>query len=238
MHEQHGFTWLSLIPGLGHAPNHVLMAVLVAGVLVITTFVARGQLARATAGAEGGLVPDDRWSYRNFFEVVAESLYKLTESVMGHHEAPKYYPVIGTLFVFVFASNIIGLVPGFLPSTENMNTTLALGLFVFIFYNFEGFKASGLAYLKHFWGPVFWLGPLMLVIELLGHVFRPFSLALRLQWNIRGDHVVLGVFSGQVPYLLPVIFYGLGVFVAFIQAFVFCLLTMVYISLSTAHDEH
>ena len=82
-----------------------------------------------------------------------------------------------------------------------------------------------------------WLAPLMLVIELASHIFRPLSLALRLRGNIMGDHVVLSVFSGLVPYLLPVIFYGLGVFVAFIQAFVFCLMTMVYISLSTSHDH-
>ena len=94
-----------------------------------------------------------------------------------------------------------------------------------------------MGYLKHFLGPVLWLAPLLLVIEIATHVFRPISLALRLRGNIMGDHVVLGVFSNLVPYLLPVIFYGLGVFVAFVQAFVFCLMTMVYISLSTAHDH-
>jgi F-type H+-transporting ATPase subunit a len=77
----------------------------------------------------------------------------------------------------------------------------------------------------------------MLVIELASHIFRPISLALRLRGNIMGDHVVLHVFSGLVPLILPVVFYGMGVFVAFIQAFVFCLMTMVYISLSTAHDH-
>lgn len=77
----------------------------------------------------------------------------------------------------------------------------------------------------------------MFVIELASHLFRPLSLSLRLRGNIMGDHVVLHLFSSLVPYLLPVIFYGMGVFVAFIQAFVFCLMTMVYISLSTAHDH-
>jgi F-type H+-transporting ATPase subunit a len=118
-----------------------------------------------------------------------------------------------------------------------MNTTLALGLFVFLYYNYAGFKAHGFGYLKQFFGPVIWLAPLMFIIEVASHVFRPLSLALRLRGNIMGDHIVLGVFSGLVPYLLPVIFYGLGVFVAFMQAFVFCLMTMVYISLSTSHDH-
>ncbi len=100
-----------------------------------------------------------------------------------------------------------------------------------------GLKVNGLAYLKHFLGPVLWLGPLMLIIEIASHVFRPLSLALRLRGNIMGDHVVLSIFSDLVPLVVPMIFYGLGIFVAFVQAFVFCLMTMVYISLSTAHDH-
>jgi F-type H+-transporting ATPase subunit a len=158
--------------------------------------------------------------------------------VIGKHDAPIYFPVIGSLFVFIFFSNMLGLIPGVIPSTENLNTTLAVGTFVFVYYNYAGLRAHGLAYLKHFLGPVLWLAPLMLVIELASHIFRPISLALRLRGNIMGDHVVLHVFSGLVPLILPVVFYGMGVFVAFIQAFVFCLMTMVYISLSTAHDDH
>jgi F-type H+-transporting ATPase subunit a len=177
------------------------------------------------------------WTFKNFFEIIAESLFKLTENVIGHHDAPIYYPVVGTLFVFVFVSNLLGLIPGLLPPTDNLNTTLALGAFVFLYYNYAGLRAHGLAYLKHFMGPIVWLAPLMLIIEIVSHLFRPISLALRLRGNIMGDHIVLSVFSGLVPYLLPVVFYGLGVFVAFIQAFVFCLMTMVYISLSTSHDH-
>jgi F-type H+-transporting ATPase subunit a len=186
---------------------------------------------------DGGLVPDAKMTYKNFFEIVAESLYGLTESVIGHHDAPIYFPIVGTLFVFIFVSNALGLIPGLLPPTENFNTTLALGAFVFVYYNFAGVRAHGLGYFKHFLGPVIWLAPLMLVIEVASHVFRPLSLALRLRGNIMGDHVVLGVFSSLVPYFLPVVFYGIGVFVAFIQAFVFTLMTMVYISLSTAADH-
>ncbi|MCM2278013.1 MAG: F0F1 ATP synthase subunit A [Oligoflexia bacterium] len=237
MHEEHAFTWISLIPGLNHAPNHVVMAALVALMLLITTFIARGQLLSVMKMTDGGLVPESRLTFRNFFEIVAEKLYALTESVIGHHDAPIYFPVIGTLFVFIFTSNLIGLIPGFLPPTDNLNTTIGLGVFVFVYYNYAGFRAHGLGYLKHFLGPMLWLAPLMLIIELASHVFRPLSLGLRLRGNIMGDHVVLGVFSGLVPYALPVVFYGLGLFVAFIQAFVFCLMTMVYISLSTAHDH-
>ena len=236
MHEN-AFNWISLVPGLGGLPNHVVMAVIIATILIVTTFIARAQLAQVMKTSEGGLVPEPHLSFRNFFEIIAENLYKLTESVIGHHDAPIYFPVIGSLFVFIFAANIIGLIPGFLPPTDNLNTTLALGSFVFFYYNYAGLKAHGISYLKHFLGPILWLAPLMLIIEIASHIFRPLSLALRLRGNIMGDHVVLGVFSGLVPYLLPVIFYGLGVFVAFIQAFVFCLMTMVYISLSTSHDH-
>jgi F-type H+-transporting ATPase subunit a len=238
MHDSHGFNWLSLIPGLDHVSHHVPMAVLVAVVLMVLTSIASVQLKAAMSTAEGALVPPPKWTFRNFFEIVAENLYKLTESVIGHHDAPRFFPLIGTLFIFIFVSNLMGLVPGFLPSTDNLNTTLGLGLFVFLYYNFQGFKAHGFGYLKHFLGPVWWLAPLLLVIELVGHVARPLSLALRLRGNIAGDHMVLGIFSELTPFLIPAIFYGLGLFVSFIQAFVFCLLTMVYISLSTSHDAH
>ncbi|MEN9723986.1 MAG: synthase subunit [Pseudomonadota bacterium] len=237
MHGEHGFNWLHLIPGLAHAPNHVVMAIAISILLVVTTLVARFQLARVMASPDGGMIPPSKWTFRNFFEILAENLFKLTETVLGHHEAPHYFPVIGSLFVFIFVSNLVGLIPGFLPPTDNMNTTLALGVFVFFYYNYVGLKVNGLAYLKHFLGPVLWLGPLMLIIEIASHVFRPLSLALRLRGNIMGDHVVLSIFSDLVPLVVPMIFYGLGIFVAFVQAFVFCLMTMVYISLSTAHDH-
>jgi F-type H+-transporting ATPase subunit a len=236
MHEGKAFTWLSFM-GLEQYPDHVVMAIFVAVTLVLTTFVARSQLNAIMRAKDGGLVPESKLTYRNFFEIMAESLYGLTESVIGHHDAPIYFPVVGTLFIFIFFSNLLGLIPGVLPPTDNINTTLALGAFVFVYYNFAGLRANGMSYLKHFLGPIIWLAPLMLIIELASHIFRPLSLALRLRGNIMGDHVVLHVFSGLVPLVLPVIFYGLGVFVAFIQAFVFCLMTMVYISLSTAHDH-
>lgn len=235
--EEKTFTWLSLIPGLNQYPNHVVTSVLVAVILIVVTLIARIQLAQVMKAPEGALVPASKMTFMNFFEIIAENLYKFSEMVLGNEEAAHFFPIIGTLFIFIFASNLVGLIPGFLPPTDNFNTTLALGVFVFLYYNFVGFKAHGFAYLKQFLGPVIWLSPLMVFIELASHLFRPFSLALRLRGNIMGDHIVLGVFSNLVPYLLPVIFYGLGVFVAFIQAFVFCLLTMVYISLSVSHEH-
>lgn len=237
MHGEHSFTWFSLIPGLHGVPEHVIGSIFVSMLLILSTWVARAQLLKVVSRPDGGLIPESKLTFRNFFEIAAEGLYKLTQNVMGEHDAKRFYPVIGSLFVFIFACNLIGLIPGFLPPTDNLNTTLAIGVFVFFYYNYVGFKEHGAGYLKHFLGPVWWLAPLLLVIEVASHVFRPLSLALRLRGNIMGDHVVLSVFSDLVPYLLPVVFYGIGLFVAFIQAFVFSLLTMVYISLSTSHDH-
>jgi F-type H+-transporting ATPase subunit a len=235
MHGEHeAFTLLSLVPGLEHYPNHVVMSVVVGVLLVVMGAVATLKLK---AAGDTALIPDGTLTFRNFFELIAEQLFALCESVMGEHEAEEYFPVIATLFVFIFTCNFVGLIPGFLPPTDNINVTLAAGLFVFFYYNYQGFRKNGISYIKHFFGPVWYLAPLMLIIELVSHVFRPLSLALRLRGNMMGDHAVLGVFLGLVPYGIPVIFYALGVFVAFVQAFVFCLLTMVYINLSIAHDH-
>lgn len=234
MHGEHeAFSWLSQIPALAHYPNHLVMAVVVAVLLTVL-----GAVATLRLKAAGDVtIPDGTLTFRNFFEILAEKLYELCENVMGEHAAEEFFPVIATLFIFIFTCNLFGLIPGFLPPTDNINVTLAAGLFVFLYYNFHGLKKNGLSYLKHFMGPVWYLAPLMFVIEVVSHLFRPVSLALRLRGNMMGDHAVLGVFLSLVPYLVPVIFYALGVFVSFIQAFVFCLLTMVYINLSIAHDH-
>lgn len=233
MHEHEAFTLLKLIPGLEHVPNHVAMAILVAIGLVIAGGIATLLLKKMGDAT----IPEGKLTFRNFFDILAEKLYQLCVDVMGEHEAEKYFPVIATLFIFILFSNLFGLIPGFLPSTDNINTTLAAGAFVFLYYNWQGFRSHGIGYVKHFFGPVWYLAPLMLIIEIMGHVFRPISLALRLRGNIQGDHVVLGVMTSLVPYFLPIIFLVLGLFVAVVQAFVFSLLTMVYISLSTAHDH-
>jgi F-type H+-transporting ATPase subunit a len=212
-----------------------------AGIVVVLVFLgamlARLQLSAAEKREDEGLIPDSKLTFRNAFELLAEKLYGLAVNVMGEHGAEKYFPVVGTLFIFIFTSNLIGMIPGLLPPTDNLNTTFALGLFVFLYYNYVGLRENGLAYLKHFAGPILWLAPLMLIVEIASHVFRPISLGLRLRGNIMGDHVVLGIFNDLVPIGIPVIFYGIGLFVALVQAFVFCLMTMVYISLSASHDH-
>ena len=129
--------------------------------------------------------------------------------------------------------------PGFLPPTENLNTTLALGVFAFVYYNIQGCKAQGTwNYIKHFAGPLWYMAVLIFPIEIISNLVRPLSLALRLRYNIFGDHVAMGIFSDLVPLFVPVIFLFLGLLVSVIQAYVFSTLTMVYISLATAHHDH
>ncbi len=239
---EHGFNWLSLIPAMSkdnkvHLYGHVVMAVVIAAVILIVAILARIQLNAARRREDEGLVPDEKLTVRNFFEIISEKLYGLAVNVMGKHGAEKHFPIVAALFLFIFVSNFIGLIPGLLPPTDNLNTTFALGIFVFLYYNYVGIAENGLSYLKHFVGPILWLAPLMLIVELASHVFRPISLGLRLRGNIMGDHVVLGIFNDLLPYVVPAIFYGVGLFVSLVQAFVFCLMTMVYISLSASHDH-
>ena len=156
--------------------------------------------------------------------------------VLGDH-SEEWVPLFAAIFFYIMLSNVAGLIPGLTSSTQNINTTLAVGLFSFIMYNFFGVKEHGLAYFKHFLGPVIWLAWLMLPIELISHIVRPMSLGLRLSGNLSGDHAVLSIFLDLVPYGVPVIFYGLGLFVCLVQALVFTLLSMIYLMMATAHDH-
>ena len=140
-------------------------------------------------------------------------------------------------FLFIFISNLLGVFPGFYPASQNLNSTLACSLVIFVAYNYLGFKEHGVGYLKQFMGPVIYLAPLMIFIEVVSHLVRPASLSLRLFWNMFGDHLVLQIFSNLTPYIVPAIFIGLGVFVSFLQAFIFTILSSIYISLSTSHDH-
>lgn len=230
-----GFTFFSLITESLNVQEHVLGFGVIAAMIVVAGLLYRSKLA----GASNIVVPDAGISYRNMVEAFGEFIYNLCRSTMGEAEAKKYYGCIATLFIFIFFSNLIGLIPGFLPPTDNINTTLALGIFVFLYYNWHGIKEQGLVgHIKHFMGPVWYLSFLILPIELISHAVRPISLALRLRGNMFGDHLVLSIFSGMLPYVIPIAFLALGLFVCFIQAFVFSLLTMVYISLATAHHDH
>jgi len=233
------FNWLQLLPFVDHHYIHVWTGVAVSLLLILFAFVARFALG---SGPEA-VVPSGKFSVKGVMEALLEFIVGLSDLVIGE-EGRKFVPMFATIFLFILVNNLVGLIPGMTPSTDNLNTTIGIGLFSFAVYNFYGLKENGLAYLKHFIGPVLWLGPLMLVIELVSHSIRPLTLGLRLQGNILADHAVLGVFvdifaGTWVTWFIPVpaIFYGMGVFVSSMQAFVFTMLSMIYISLAIAHDH-
>jgi F-type H+-transporting ATPase subunit a len=226
------FTWTSLIPGVGHEYAHVATAGIVTAGLVTAGMAARAKLGTG----ETAVVPASRLSIRGIFEVLTEFIRGVVDVVIGEH-GYDFIPLFASVFTFVLVNNLVGVIPGMAPATENLNTTLAMGVFIFIFYNFHGLKENGWGHIKHLFGPVLWLGPLMFVIELISHLVRPVSLGLRLANVMRGDHTVVGIFLDLVPIALPIPFYLLGIFVCFVQAFVFTLLSMVYVAMATAHDH-
>lgn len=228
---EHPVTWTGLL-GIPHGDwEYFAIALLVMGIILLL-----GLQARSALKGEQALVPDESLSARNVFELLVESIGGLAENVIGHHSA-KYVPLLSSFFLFILFANLMGLLPGFTPPTSDFDITLALGVVSFIAFNYYGFKEQGLAYVKHFAGPVWWLAFLMIPLELIGTLVRPFSLGLRLFGNLFGDHLVLEIFTDLTKVVVPVVFYMLGTLVSVIQAFVFMLLSMIYIALAVSHHE-
>ena len=238
MHDFNILIWLgqklSILSWVNVSTVHIASAGFVAVLLIILSIVANRKLRHI----DKFVVPPRKFSIAGLFDVITEGILKLMEGVMGER-AVKFLPVIGSVFIYIFVCNLLSLVPGFLPPTDNINTNLPCALTVFVYYHVMGIKEQGLkGYLKHFAGPIIWLAPLMFSLEIVSHCVRPISLSVRLFGNITGDHMVLGIFSNLIPFVVPVIFMFLGLFVAFIQAFVFSLLSTVYITLATEHEQH
>jgi F-type H+-transporting ATPase subunit a len=172
---------------------------------------------------------------QNFFEVIIDGLENFMVSVSGP-EGRFFFPFIATLFLYILVSNLIGLVPGFNSPTANLNTTLSMALCTFVYTHIIGIKFHGVKYMKHFLGPVWWLAPLMLPIELIGHFARVMSLSIRLFGNIFGKEMVLSIFFAMAGlYLAPLPILFLGLLVSFIQALVFTLLSIMYFVGSMEH---
>ena len=215
--------------------DHVL------GALVVIAFLAFGAFRYATAvggSGDAGLIPPPRFGLRNLFEMLGDTVFGLMEGVMGEKDARRYLPLIGSLFVFILFSNLLSLIPGFIPPTDTLKTNLGLAVMVFFLTHALGVRAHGIKYFKHFLGPWLPLAPLMLPIEIISHIARPVSLAMRLLGNISADHAVVLAFFAVIPILVPVPFLVMGVFVSVVQAVVFSLLTTVYISTAVAYEEH
>lgn len=215
--------------------SHVL------GALLVLLFVLAGALAYHRAVSKGGddaIVPPPQFNLRNLFEMFTEAVLGIATGVMGEKNARRYLPFIGALAFFIFFSNVLALIPGFIPPTSTLKTNIGLALAVFLLTHVFGVIEHGPGYFKHFLGPFLPLAPLMFLIEIVSHIARPVSLSLRLLGNMSADHKVVSIFFVLVPLLLPVPFLILGVMVAIVQTLVFCLLTMVYIQGAVAHEEH
>ena len=239
------------LPGI---PDHVTYTWVVMIVLTVVAFAASRNLQLVPRGAQ------------NFMEVVIEQIQQLIDDVMGP-EGRRYLPLIATLGLFILAANLESLIPGFAGPTANLNTTAACALVVFFAYHYIGIRKHGaVTYLQHFMGPVpLALKPLMFVIEIISHLARPLSLTLRLFGNMVGGHILLAIIfflmglhgligwalSGSVPGaivggvggLVMIVFtvgflYPLKILVSLLQAFIFVMLTMLYISGAIEEAEH
>lgn len=216
---QHRFAW--------DIPDHVIMAFLVLVISAIIFPLASRRISRDNPGG-----------FQHLLEMVVAGVKDLLHDIIGH-DGDRYLYVIGGFMVFIFISNIFGLFFFLQPPTSNINTTFALSLSAFLYFNAEGIRRQGLGhYLKHFMGPIPLLAPFMFPIEMIGNFARILSLGMRLFGNILGEHTATGIFMGMLPFVLPWPMMGLGIFGAFLQTFVFIMLTMVYISGAIAAEEH
>ncbi len=231
---------------LNHGNVHIAHGILVFLLLLVGAVI----FNRSLKAVEQEIVPDGKTSIKNIFQTGVGALLNLARAIIPHH-TEDYFPLLGGIFFYVFISNMLGIIPGFLPPTESLSTNLAMGLTVYVYYNAMGIKQQGFKnYFAHFFGPSIgdgmgmmllrfgFLAPLMFVIEIISHSVRPVSLSLRLFCNINGDHMVVSIFNSLTPLLVPVVFLAFGIFVAFIQAFVFTLLTTIYIGLAVETHHH
>lgn len=166
---------------------------------------------------------------QNVMEVILGGFDDLLTETMGR-EGRKFFPLIATLGLYILTSNLLGLIPGFESPTANLNTTVSMALVVFVTTHVVGIRLHGSKYIKHFLGPIWWLTPLMLVIEIVSHLARPLSLSVRLFGNIMGEDKVLAVVLLLVPFLVPLPVFVLMILTSFIQTVVFMLLAMMYIA--------
>ena len=167
---------------------------------------------------------------QNVMEAYLGGVLAMGADVMGKEEARKYLPLVATIGLFVAVANVIGVIPGFEAPSAFLDFTLALALVVFVYYNYEGIRRNGvITYFKHFLGPVWWLYWLMFPIELVSHISRIISLSFRLFGNVKGDDMFLMVILMLAPWLLPLIPFALLSFMALLQAFIFMMLTYVYL---------
>lgn len=231
-----GLTWLGHQPvDVQHVYGALFVLLLIAIVAVVTDTSIRD--------SKGDLLPARTLTIRNFVEILVGAAYSMMSDIMGKKPARYFLPLIGTCAFFILFSNALGLLPGFLPPTSVLNITLGCGIVIFFATHIYGLKENGIKHVAHLFGP--WLGPLglplnllMFCIESVSHVARPLSLGIRLMANMTADHMVLTIFTGLVPFIVPIPMYVLGTIVVTVQTLVFCLLSTVYIGMAVEHHEH
>jgi len=172
---------------------------------------------------------------QNVMELVVSGIEEFMVETVGE-EGRWLFPLAATIFLYIFIGNLIGIIPGFFPPTADLNTTLSCALVVVVFTHVIGVKYHGVKYIKHFLGPVWWMSPLILIIELIGHLARVLSLSFRLFGNMMGHEIVLAIlFALAGLFFAPLPIMALGIFVAFVQGFVFFLLSIIYFSQAMEH---
>jgi F-type H+-transporting ATPase subunit a len=219
-----------LFPDGKHAwiPDAAIMALLLTLLIAILFPLAARRFNRRSPGG-----------VQNFLEMVVSFLRDLVGETIGDKKIPAYLPIIGTLFLFIAMGNLFGLFYFLQPPTGALSTTVTLAVISFVYFNVQGIREQGLGgYLKHFMGPLLAIAPLFFVIEIIGTFARILSLSLRLFMNIFGEHTTTGVFASLVPIVVPWPMMALGIFTALLQAYVFSLLSAVYIASAVEHEEH
>jgi F-type H+-transporting ATPase subunit a len=244
MHETE--IWLTrifndYIPGLANAvlgvvgiapqarpwANFITMQILVAAIIVVVFALLRTRLSVDRPGR-----------FQQTLELIYEFVHNQTEEMVGH-AGHRYMAYFGSLFLFILISNLIGVIPGFESPTMYPYVPAGCAVATFLYYNFVGVQAHGLwKHLAHFVGPIWWLAPLMIPIEIVSNLARPLSLTLRLFANMYAGEQVTTVFVSLTKLIIPVLFMALHIFVALLQAYIFMLLTMIYVSGAVAEEEH
>ncbi len=223
----------ALLGTLGITPEHpthpwtnwLVMEILVVVLIMITAAVLRGRLSAENPG-----------KLQQVFELIYEFIAN-TISEVGVHHGERFIYYIGTIFIFILSMNLIGIIPGFDAPTNYIPVTVGLAVVTFVYYNVMGFHDLGIGYLKQFMGPVAWLAPLMIPIELISHFVRPLSLSVRLYGNMFAGEQVTGIFLTLTFLIIPIVFMLLHIFVAVVQTYVFTLLTTIYVGGATS-EEH
>ncbi|WP_458701430.1 F0F1 ATP synthase subunit A [Sulfurospirillum sp. 1307] len=220
------FTFLGLI---NHSHGFIIGAhIVLVGIIVL--------LLAKSATSSMQLVPKGT---QNIMEAYLEGVIAMGRDVIGEELARKYLPLIATIGLIVFVGNVIGIIPGFESPTSNVNMTVVLAIIVFIYYNYEGIRVNGVVkYFGHFMGPMKILAPLMFPIEIVSHFSRIISLSFRLFGNIKGDDMFLAVILMLAPWLVPMVPFALLTFMAFLQAFIFMMLTYVYLASAVQISDH